>query len=189
MPSRDIHSRDGGKRVRDFLGSLVANLLLAKPSDNPVYLMSPWLSDFRLFENKFGQYKDLFRHNSGLAESPKITFSESLLEISNFIPVRIMTSQESSKKFVNLFSEAKGVEVKFKEDRWGIEHQKGFWSHLFYFEGSMNFTFSGLYRNNEKITCNPNYDEEGQRKIAHAYLEFERIWESVHSMPVTPDGN
>jgi len=189
MPSRDIHSRDGGKKVRDFLGSLVANLLLAKPGDHPVYLMSPWLSDFLLFENEFGQYKDLFRHHSGFAERTKIMFSESLLEISNFARVRILTSQRSSIKFGNLFSETKGVEVKFKEDRSGIEHQKGFLSHLFYFEGSMNFTFSGLYRNNEKITCNPNYDSEGKRKIADAYLEFKRIWESVNSMPLTPDGN
>ena len=59
------------------------------------------------------------------------------------------------------------------------DHQKGLLPSLFYFEGSMNFTYSGIYRNKEKITCNASYDNEGRHKIMEAYLEFERIWHNL----------
>ena len=177
MPSRDIHSRDGGKKVRDFLGSLVANLLLSKNLKKPVYLISPWLSDFCIFENKFGQYRDLFNQRLEFSENPSISFSHALLELATKVPVRIMSSQKFSERFLALFSDEEGVSVKFKEDIEGTEHQKGLLSESFYFEGSMNFTYSGVFRNKEKVTCNSVDYPDGKQKIANAYLEFERTWD------------
>ena len=43
----------------------------------------------------------------------------------------------------------------------------------------MNFTYSGIYLNKEKITCNASYYPDGNQKINEAYLEFERIWLNV----------
>ena len=177
MPSRDIHSRDGGKKVRDFLGSLVANLLLSQNLQKPVYLISPWLSDFCIFENKFGQYRDLFCQRLEFSENPSISFSHALIELSTKVPVRFMSSQGFSERFLALFVDEKEICVKFKEDTEGTEHQKGFLSELFYFEGSMNFTYSGVYKNMEKVTCNSVDYPEGKQKIANAYLEFERTWD------------
>lgn len=177
MPSRDIHSRDGGKKVKDFLGSLVANLLLSPNLVKPIYLISPWLSDFCLFENKFSQYRDLFNHRLEFSENPSISLSHALIELSHKVPVRIMSSQKFSERFLALFSDEKRIEIKFKEDTEGTEHQKGFLTESFYFEGSMNFTYSGVFRNKEKITCNSIDYPEGKQKIANAYLEFERTWD------------
>ena len=101
MPSRDIHSRDGGKNVRDLLVSFFSTMLLSKPSPNPMYLISPWLSDFRLLDNEFGQFKDLFKYNAGFSEKPYLLFSEILIEVSWHLPIRIVTwPDDKSKTFI-----------------------------------------------------------------------------------------
>lgn len=180
MPSRDIHSRDGGKKVRDLLASFFCTLLLDGVSQRTMYLISPWLSDFKLLDNAFGQFKDLFRYQTNLAENQYILFSETLIEVSDRLPIRIITwPDDKSRTFADNFKQVKRVQVKFEEAQ--KDHQKGLLSDLFYFEGSMNFTYSGVYRNREKIICNAAFDSEGKRKITEAYLEFERIWDNLES--------
>jgi hypothetical protein len=180
MPSRDIHSRDGGKKVRDLLASFFGTLLLGAGTKRPMYLISPWLSDFRLLDNAFGQFKTLLRYQTHLAENPSIFFSEILIEVSDRLPVRIITwPDEKSRAFAGKFDKVEDVQVKFEKAQ--KDHQKGLLSDLFYFEGSMNFTYSGLYLNREKITCNAAFESEGNLKINEAYLEFERIWDNLES--------
>jgi hypothetical protein len=180
MSSRDIHSRDGGKKVRDLLASFFSTLLLGVPCKRPMYLISPWLSDFKLLDNAFGQFKDLFRYQNNFAENRHILFSETLIEVSDRLPVRIITWPDTkSRAFAAKFDKQRRVQVKFEKAQ--KDHQKGLLSELFYFEGSMNFTYSGLYVNREKITCNASLDPEGNRKINEAYLEFERIWDNLES--------
>ena len=180
MPSRDIYSRDGGKKVRDLLASFFGVLLLSGTNDKPMYLISPWLSDFKLMDNAFGQFKDLFRINTSLGENSHILFSEAFLEASGSVPIRIITWPDvKSKAFACNFVGAKNIQIKFEKDQ--RDHQKGLLSALFYFEGSMNFTYSGVYKNREKIVCTAAYDPEGNRKINEAYLEFERIWDNLEA--------
>lgn len=177
MSSRDIHSRDGGKVVRDLLASFAVTLVLGD-FKRPVYLISPWITDFKLLENSFGQFKSLFSLQNGISENPYILFSEALAEISNRLSIRIITwPDEKSITFVNKIDSFSNITVKFEDEQ--KDHQKGLLSELFYFEGSMNFTYSGVYKNKEKITCNIAYDTEGKPKINEAYLEFERIWDNL----------
>ena len=89
----------------------------------------------------------------------------------------LFVDDEKSIIFVNKFKNANNIEIKFEKAQ--KDHQKGLLSDLFYFEGSMNFTYSGVYLNKEKITCNASYDPEGKRKINEAFLEFERIWDNI----------
>ncbi len=180
MSSRDIHSRDGGTKVRDLLGSFFGILLLDDACSRPLYLISPWLSDFRLLNNRFGQFKDLFSKQIDLADNPYILFSEMLIEVSFRVPVRIITwSDVNSEAFTTKFEGIDRVEVMFEKSQ--KDHQKGLLTDLFYFEGSMNFTYSGVYKNREKITCNAIYDTDGKIKVSEAYLEFERIWNNLKS--------
>lgn len=178
MPSLDIHSRDGGKKAKDLLSSFMSTLLLSSNIQRPMYLISPWLSDFKLLDNAFGQFKDLFRYKTNYADNPFILFSEMLIEMSFYLPIRIITwPDETSQVFINKLKKTKNIQVKFEMNQ--KDHQKGLLSDLFYFEGSMNFTYSGIYLNKEKITCNAFYYNEGIRKINIAYLEFERIWNNL----------
>ena len=180
MPSRDIFSRDGGKKVRDLLTSFFGVLLLSGSSEKTIYLISPWLSDFRLLDNTFGQYRGLFRQNSNLGENRYILFSQVLIEVSSNIPIRIITwPDEISKAFIKIFFDAENIHIKLEELQ--VDHQKGLLTPLFYFEGSMNFTYSGVYKNNEKIVCNSNSYPDGRSKVNETYLEFDRIWDNLKS--------
>lgn len=180
MYSRDIHSRDGGKKVRDLLASFLGLLLLDTIITRPIYLISPWLSDFKLLDNTFGQFKSLFRIHTNFSECPHILFSETLIEISQYVPVKIITwPDKNSMTFVSNFNGHENIQIQFEINE--KDHQKGLLSDLFYFEGSMNFTYSGVYRNKEKITCHAAYNEDGKVKISEAYFEFERSWENLKS--------
>jgi len=183
MYSRDIHSRDGGKKVRDLLASFLGILLIDAKITRPIYLISPWLSDFKLLDNTFGQFKDLFRVYTNFSENPHVLFSETLIEISQYVPIRIITwPDKNSKIFVSNLNGHENIHVQFEIGE--KDHQKGLLSDLFYFEGSMNFTYSGVYRNKEKISCNTSYDKGGKVKISEAYFEFERSWENLKSQKI-----
>ena len=76
MSSRDIYSRDGGRKIRDLLASWFISRLIAPRSDRATYLISPWLSDFKLLDNRLGQFRDLFTYRTGYGANPHILFSE-----------------------------------------------------------------------------------------------------------------
>lgn len=178
MPSLDIYSRDGGKKVRDLIVSFFSTFLMNPTPTQPFYLISPWLSDFVLFDNRFGEYRHIFRSGLQVAESPKIMFSEALAEIAAYSMVRIATWPDiKSKTFVSKLKTVNNLEARFETAE--RDHQKGLLCELFYLEGSMNFTFSGLYINREKVTCTAGYDKEGRQKISAAYIEFDRIWDNL----------
>ena len=174
MSSIDIHSRGGGKRVRDLLGSCFATLLLGGTYNRPMYLVSPWLSDFRLFDNQFGEFRDLFTFRPDFGENPVILFSEALTEIANRIPIRIITwSNPTSRSFVDNFRNAERIQIKIEAAK--KDHQKGLLSEQFYFEGSMNFTYSGVYKNAEKILCSPAYERDQVKMVVsdgHGFMNL-----------------
>ena len=55
-------------------------------------------------------------------------------------------------------------------------HEKGILTPLFYIEGSMNITFSGVMLNDEKVIFHAGDDLPVRARIQNAYLEFERRW-------------
>jgi hypothetical protein len=178
MPSRDIHSYDGGKKVRDFLSSIFGTLLMKQDHEKPIYLISPWISDFLVFDNKFSQFRDLFRNQPQSAEELDIKFSDILLELSANNSIRVITSdQTTSKTFLKKIDRSDNIEIRVQKRI--LDHEKAFLSELFYFEGSMNFTYSGTTDNMEKITCNSSNYPEGRQKITTAYLEFDQSWENL----------
>ncbi len=175
MSSRDIHSRDGGRKVSDLLGSLLVTQLLLRRADAPLYIVSPWLSDFRLLDNRFGQFEDLFAAESMIVGNRWVTFGEMLRELSRTCAVRIVTwTDPSSKSFVERYGKGKNITIRFEEGH--RDHQKGMLADSFYFEGSMNFTYSGVYRNREKVTCTTALGSQGRQKVNEARLEFDRLW-------------
>ncbi len=176
MTSRDIWSKGGGDKIQDLLGSLLATLHLGLQKANPFYLCSPYLSDFRLLENRFGQFGALFGQSPELIDKETLLFSEMIGSLSRRMPVRIVTVQHSaSAAFVDKMRSLNepGLVVRIAPD---IYHEKGCLCDDFYIEGSMNFTYSGVYVKDEKVTCHVASDESGRRKIDAAFLEFDRLW-------------
>jgi hypothetical protein len=179
MASRDIWSRAGSLQVRDLLASLLSSRLLAEAADDPLYVCSPYLTDFPVFDNAFGQFQPLFRPHPDrpyLGERSVIMFSESLIELSSRMPVRLIgVPGEYASAFLRaaVRKDSPNISGRFASD---LYHEKGLLCSSFYLEGSMNFTYSGVYRRDEKITAHTPDTEAGEQKIAAATLEFKRLW-------------
>ena len=176
MSSRDIWSHGSGSTLRDLLVSILGCLLLTGKDSHPVYFSSPWMSDFPLFPNHYGEFAALF---PDLSEQAEIRYSQFLVCLSKFRQVRIITVRNTTSNtfFRNpIWEEHHQVEVRFAPETY---HEKGILAPNFYIEGSMNLTFSGVYIRDEKISfyAVPAIDE----RITRAYLEFDRLWGSLSS--------
>lgn len=174
--SRDIWSHGSGRELRDLLASSFCTLLLLKGETQPVYFSSPWMSDFTLFENYFREFNRLFPELDGVAE---IKFSHYLARLSRKLVVRILTTQsDASLSFLEKLKQIAGqnIQSRFVPDKY---HEKGILAPSFYIEGSMNITYHGVYIRGEKITYHHAQNPIGARKIAGAYLEYNRRWENL----------
>lgn len=172
--SRDIWSHGSGRQLQDLLASSLSTLLLMSPEDKPVYVSSPWMSDFLLFENRYREYESLF---PDLADHAEIFLSRYLIRLARKLPVRLITTKNNiSENFLNSLGNIGGlvsVQWRFANDDY---HEKGLLAPSFYIEGSMNFTYSGVYVRGEKVTYHCGLGEYGAKKILGAYLEFDRRW-------------
>lgn len=176
MSSRDIWSHAGSLQVRDLLSSLLSARFLAEPSMEPLYVCSPYLTDFPVFDNSFGQFQALFRHHPEFGENSEVLFSQALIELSNRMPVRLIGV---AGPYADVFlrsvvrSEVPNISARYATD---LYHEKGLLCQDFYLEGSMNFTYSGVYRRDEKVSAHTPDTPPGQQKINAALLEFNRLW-------------
>ena len=178
MASRDIWSRSGSLQVRDLLASLMASRLLEESNSAPFYVCSPFLTDFPVFDNAFGQFQTLFLQEPQFGDQKEILFSQALIELASRGPVRLIGVPG---RFADSFLQ-KTIKVGhpniFGRYASELHHEKGLLCPAFYLEGSMNFTYSGVYRRDEKVTAHSPDTPEGQRKISAATLEFNRLWEA-----------
>jgi hypothetical protein len=174
--SRDVWSYGGGRGLRDLLASAFCTLLLLEGNNQPIYLSSPWMSDFVLFDNRFHEFDNLF---PGMEEQVEIRFIDFIIRLSWKLEIRIITTEsETSTNFLRRLrlTDAKNIKHKFATEEY---HEKGILAPSFYIEGSMNITFSGVNINGEKITYHHANKPDGAKKIASAYLEYNRRWENL----------
>lgn len=172
MASRDLWSHGSGRQIPDLLASALSMLLLRRDDSRPFYVASPYLSDFVLFRNDFGEMSALA---PALADGGSMSFARYLGRLAQDREVRIVTSQAPVSQ---AFAESPSLAVPGIEFRCGdrMVHEKGVLGPGFYIEGSMNLTHSGVYVNGEKISYHTSVDAGGEEKIARAYLEFDRRW-------------
>jgi hypothetical protein len=171
--TRDIWSHGAGRPLPEFLASCLSTLLLLPKQRQPAYFSSPWMSDFPLFDNRFGAFAALL---PALADQSAIRFSEYLAHLSETTPVRIITTRsETSLNFLQTpaLLGLPGLQWRFAPDEY---HEKGILAPSFYIEGSMNITHNGIFVRGEKITYHTEPVTGTHPKIGAAYLEFERRW-------------
>ncbi len=174
--SRDVWSYGGGRELRELLASAFCTLLLLEGNHQPVYLSSPWMSDFVLFENNFHEFDRLFPE---IEEQTEIRFIDFIARFARKHEVRIITTQtDTSMNFLRQLKmiDDKNIQYRFAS---GVYHEKGILAPSFYIEGSMNITFKGVNINGEKITYHHANKRSGAQKIAGAYLEYHRRWENL----------
>lgn len=179
MPTMDIWSNSASSQLRELLSSALACLLLRTDwSDQAVYICSPWISEFPVFDNRYGQFDSLV---PALRGSSRIGLASVLLALGTRTEVRIISKQtEATKGFLwaSRFAEAEESNVQVRMA--GNElHEKGILTPDFYLEGSMNITYSGVRVNKEKVSYHAGNDRQVIERITTAYAELDRRWEQT----------
>lgn len=167
MPNRSIMSkaRSGSVQLTDCLSSLLA-LELMYPGPE-IYLISPWISNVPLLSNRFGQFRPVM--DDGRKGDLRLAAILSLLA-ERGVKVRVMcrSRHQQTEEFLNLLPES--VERRMSETL----HEKGLISYHFYLRGSMNFTYSGVNLNDERVELTTDLQD-----VALALFEARQRWEAL----------
>jgi len=162
MPQRIFRSvaKKNNARLTEILGSLFA-LELLSPSEY-FYVISPFLSEMPLFDNRYGQFRALL-----FEEAETWVGLSTLLNVlaSRDVVVRVI-HQPAAKPFIKKLSS-----TIYTQER-NTLHEKGLVSDHFWLSGSMNYTYSGVYQNDEQITLETDRDT-----IASAMLDAHDRWD------------
>ncbi|MBN9653281.1 hypothetical protein J0K78_03305 [Halobacillus sp. GSS1] len=165
MNNRVIRSHGGSQSLKDCLISLfVAETMI--PS-REIYLISPYLSDSPIMNNDFGEYTDIFP----LLEGKVVHLSDIFKTLVwKGAKVRIICDpdREETKRFLQTMDGV--VECK----RLVNNHEKGLVTSNFYIHGSMNFTYSGININGEKINITSDTSQVNQ-----AMMSTQARWEEA----------
>lgn len=169
MTSRMIRSHGGAQVLKDCLISLFAIELL-KPSKE-IYLISPWVSNSPLLDNRHGAFDCLF---------PQI--SSSVIRLADVLET--MADQGSRVRLIcdlqdentRRFRDQLGSRTRINFRQLYNNHEKGLFTDHLYLHGSMNFTFRGIHINGEciRITTSPSY-------VKQAMLSARARWEEALS--------
>lgn len=155
----------GERQLGETLSDLLIGLTL---SPDQIWLVSAWVTDFDLLDNRSGSW-DWIEPSWG---HRYVTFSELLIAaVESGCELSFVTNSDVlNDKFFNrlksgITSARSLTRVVDDDDR--ILHIKGLLCSSFFLAGSMNFTYSGVHRNAERIVLQLEPD-----KIAEAKLEF-----------------
>jgi hypothetical protein len=162
-----LHGPLGRRQYREVLGSLMASLVVVP---DKIYLVSPWLTDFFLLDNRSG-FWDAIEPSWG---SREIRFSELIATaVNNGSSLRVVVNNDGkSQSFINHFENMLGFNADYKLLKSQPLHTKGILTRSFFLKGSMNYTASGASLNEEHLTltCDPT-------QISEALLEFSGHYE------------
>ena len=142
MLSRTIRSHGGTQSLKDCLATLLS-LETITPSPE-IYLISPFLSNTPIIDNRLKQYSDIFP----VVEDHSIYLSDIIQTLAwKKVKIRIICNPErkETKEFLKLL----GSDVEIRELK--NNHEKGLVTSNFYIHGSMNFTYSGININGEHV--------------------------------------
>jgi hypothetical protein len=175
MPTMDIWSNAANVELRQLFRSAMASLLLLDRAARPIYVCSPWISDFVVFENRFGEFARLVPKAE---ERTNIRLSDCLRQLAQTHVVRVISrrTEVTGAFLANPRLAEDGVAAVMADDDL---HEKGFLSPIFYFEGSMNITYSGVHINREKLLYHAGSDLDVSRRMSLAYLELDRRWQQL----------
>lgn len=170
---RDIYLTGelGQRQLREVLVSIFVGLSIA-PQTQPIWICSPWISDFQILDDPSLPLK----HVSNQWTKPTVSFSDAIAAVANHcgakfkIVVRGDTDTEkfSNQQFLNQLR-AKLLEPELVEVAvFDSLHIKGLVTSALMLEGSMNFTFSGTNKNDEKVSLVADL-----KRVSRARLEVE----------------
>jgi len=164
-PRRDIATRRTQDVPRDVLQSLFALELLA-PS-NPLWIISPWISDVELIDNHGGRFSAI-EPGWPNANIRLLSVLSAITDRGGSIVIITNHSKHNDdieRRIHALFD----PQLRFIRDE--HVHTKGIVGERFMVTGSMNLTHSGVYRNDEHL----QYDTDPTR-IHEWRVDLQQHW-------------
>ncbi len=144
-----LHSTTGQRVLTEVLGAQLIGLVL-KPE--PLWLVSPWISNFTLLDNRAGNWDSV----EPAWGSREIDFIELLAcAVNNGARLSLVTRDDPmNRTFIEQFKKRLNSNAEFRYALRNELHTKGILTRHFFLKGSMNFTWSGMNRNDEYLELN-----------------------------------
>jgi len=160
---REVASAGGQPVSADFLQSLFVAELIA-PSTR-LWLISPWLADIELVDNRARQFSSLFP-DWPVAYVRLSRVLETMLQRGAHIVV-IMNQDERNNEFARTLHELTRVYPypQLRVERAANLHEKGIVGDHFSLSGSMNLTYHGVYVNEEQLLYTTDLAQVAERRL------------------------
>jgi hypothetical protein len=178
MTERTIYKRGSSRSLRRLLSDLLVGMILDADSacadHDPLWIISPWITDFELIDNRLQRFGAL---RPGEDLPAWIRFGSALRMVSEHRDVRIITSRSpDSQRFLNrlLAENASRIVCRYADD---VEHRKCVVCSSFPIDGSMNITFSGVEVRGEQVRLILPDDANSIESVATARYVAEGLWE------------
>ena len=167
-PSLDIASQHHSREVpAELLQSIFAAELL-DPS-RPLWIVSPWIRDLELMNNEGGRFSGL---NPDWPNAPIRLVEVLATLVARGGEVTIVTTHDPLNEEIAERLTALDLEA-IRLLREPALHMKGIVGARFALEGSMNLTYQGVHRNEERLIYRTD-----PAKVSEIRIEFEQRWGS-----------
>lgn len=163
-PERDIATNVAGEVPLRLLQSIFS-LEVLRPSRG-FWLCSPWVSDIAVIDNRARQFATV-APDWPAAEIRLATVLETLVERGGRVTVIVNTSPHNDafrERLAPLLDRFGGA---LRLRREALLHQKGMLGDHFVLDGSMNFTYHGVYRNEEHLIYRTDPAVVAARRLAY----------------------
>lgn len=178
---REFKTATGTPKIIKELLQMIFAAELLKASQKPIWIVSPWLSNVEVFDNRSGYFAEI---NPDWPCS-FIRLIDVLLElIKQGSEVNIVVDSEEYRKEYNRHNDKFFSTIKLRSQREGQSsrvslrksdnlHTKGFLFDTGFLSGSMNMTYNGLEVLDEYIVYDRSKDAIAQARLAfEAYLSI-----------------
>ncbi|MDN4128922.1 phospholipase D-like domain-containing protein DpdK [Pantoea ananatis] len=156
-----LHGSAGQRQLREVLSAQLVALIM---QPEPIWLVSPWVSNFRLLDNRSGNWDSIEPAWGGR----EVDFIELLVcAVNNGASLSLVTrDQPLNRDFVTALKKRLNNHADFRQEWRNQLHTKGLLTPHFFLRGSMNFTWSGVNRNEEFVELNSDPHAIGEALAA-----------------------
>ncbi|MEX3004370.1 phospholipase D-like domain-containing protein DpdK [Serratia fonticola] len=162
-----LHGYTGQRMLREVLSAQLIALIM---QPEPIWLVSPWVSNFPLLDNRAGNWDSVEPAWGGC----EVNFIELLASaVNNGAPLSLVTRDEPmNRTFVTILEKRLNSHVDFRFQWRNQLHTKGMLTPHFFLKGSMNFTWSGVNRNEEfvELSCDSHQIGEAMAAFENQYV-------------------
>jgi PLD-like domain len=154
-----------------YLMNRLSSLFVSELLDpgRELYLISPWLSNMIVVDNRFDQYYALC-HDLGKEVLRLADILQLLAQKGADIRIIARPNHDPTRFFLNSLSKHRKITWRFNAK----EHEKGLISAHFCLSGSMNFTYSGVNINKERVELSKTPE-----KVFSVLQEARLSWEEA----------